>query len=485
VSFHLRNEGRGYLVAQVETDAYWLIPEQTWVSGNDLQVNAYVDTRRLRPGEISEGRLTIRSNGGEAQTTVRVRATEKGRPATVIKPPPWTASALLVLAILGGVWGTQQLLERWHLAFVLDDWTGWAAMPLAAIILTLTAMLGSMFQWERIARDAPLKLWGKDALWTLGSSLAGIFAGVVLTQILLPKLPGIPELFALDAIQQVLPLVMGGWAALAAASGWGAVKRQNTKGVIGFIAMTLVWLLTPAAGAYIGLILVAVLSGHFSAFLQEDKGMGVVWGAVALLSLLVWQIAKLSGLMVTHDEQVWTPVTAAQHVSPQRKPKVRRTREPLVRGYWLAGLGALGTLAGSFLPWITITSDNLILHRWNALAMAGRTLGASTNAQLPPETTPLWILPAIIASLLLVQLFITLILGRRSWLDAAGPLFLGSLALATLLFLYLNDQFTASLAIEAQTLHFELGFWITIIGTGLIILGGMINVVLLFLYRRK
>ena len=480
-TFRLRNRGRGQLVAQVETDAYWLIPEQSWMTGNDLTLTCHVDTRRLPLNQPAEGHVRIQSNGGEAHMTVRVRPTPAGRSATAAKPPAWAAAALFLLAVLGGVWLTQQAFDRWDLAFSLTQWQGWVAAPLAAFILTLAAMLGSMFQWERLAQDAPLSLWGIDAMWTFGMSLVAVLLGTGLMMVM-PRLAGGSAALDWTPVQQLVPLLMGAMAAMASASGWGAIKRQQSSGgLLAFIVITLVGMLAPLLGAALGMLAAGVLVESFPQPLLNHRWMGLVWLGAALITLVVYGVARGAGLLRTPVQVTWATDVPSQPPTDASHAKRQRPRESPAPGYWLAGLGALITLAASFLPWIVVAAEGQLLHRWNALALAGRTLTSTTEANLPPETTPLWALSAISGVILLLVWGVAWARGRRGWLDSLAVLFLGGAALAAMLAFYLTDDLTVHLTVASQTMHFELGFWIAMAGAVLMLLGGIVNLILSFI----
>ena len=476
-SFRLRNLGRGHLVAQVQTDAYWLIPEQSWLAGNDQTLNLHVDTRRLPLNQPAEGRVYIQSNGGEAQTTVRVRPTPTGRSTAQARPPTWAASALFLLAVLGGVWLAQQALGRWELSFALDAWQGWAAIPLTALILTLAAMLGSMFQWERLAQDVPLKLWGIDALWTFGMTTAAILLGAGLNSALLPHLPDLSFLLAQKTVQDITPLLMGAVAAMATASGWGAIQRRNASGIALSSILTLVGAMAPWAGAMLGLVLTSQLLESWPSLQKENRWMTFIWLGAGLMTLLVYGIARVAGLLRTPAHATWA-IDAMPQSHLDRQIKVKRPRESLAPGYWLAIAGALITIVASFLPWVVVVADGRLLHRWNALVLSGRSMTALSKPDMPPESMPLWILPAIAGLLLLALWLFAWARGRRSWLDSLAPILLGGLALALMLLFYLQDTFTAPLADSQQILRFELGFWIAVAGAILMLSGGIVNLIL-------
>ena len=116
---------------------------------------------RLPAGAPAEGHLRVRSNGGESQVTVKLRPAAVGAAPAEARPPAWAASVLLLLAVAGGVWLVSQLAGRWDLPadFDVAAWArggkGWLMLPLASLILTMAAMLGSVLVLGAVEHDVP------------------------------------------------------------------------------------------------------------------------------------------------------------------------------------------------------------------------------------------------------------------------------------------------------------------------------------------
>ena len=496
--FRVRNTGRGYLVGQVQSDAYWLYPSGSWLVGNDSVVTAQIDPGRMPPNQMAEGHIHIQSNAGVAQATVRVRPTPLGRSRTELKPPAWAASALLLLAVLGGAWLTLQLAERWQFiaGFNIEAWleggNGWLLLPVATVCLGLAAMLGSMFQWERLAADAPLKLWGVDALWTLGLTALALLAAAVAVTYLLPDLVDAPPWLITDQVQGILPLALGGLAALATASGWSAHKRQSAGGLAAFLALLAGWLLFALVGAAAGLWLGRIVDEARPEGLEADLWWGLTLLGALLGAGLGYLIARVAGLLRTPEHITWTtsvvqapsaPAMPGQGSAAGREKKARRERQPLARGYWLAIPGALITLLSSFLPWIIVSANSQLLHRWNVFALAGRSLEPSAAADLPAEAMPLLMAVPLAGILLLLLVLVAVIRGRRGWSDVIGLIALAAIPLALLAWGYIDSHLAETLALQANAIEFEIGFWGAIIGLIFIFVGGIINLVEMLVVR--
>lgn len=285
----LRNTGRGLLTGQLGSDAFWLVPEVSTFAANDrvLALWAYAD--RLPVDQPAEGHVTVQSNGGEAQVTVRLRPSPSAAAVRQARPPAWAASVLLVLAVAGGVWLVNQLAQRWGLpasfdvAAWLEGGKGWLMLPLAASVLTLAAMLGSVHQWERLAEDAPLREWGASAAWVLGATFFSILlSALLLSYVKLPPALAVPWQMATAQLGVAWPLLLGGVAALITASGWAGRLRRGAGGAVLFVLLLVLWLVLILAGAMAG----AWLAGRLNEALPQglpDAGWSVVTLAGALL----------------------------------------------------------------------------------------------------------------------------------------------------------------------------------------------------------
>lgn len=280
----LRNAGRGLLVSQVSSDAFWLVPETSYLASNDRTLALWAYADRLPVDQPAEGRVTLQGNGGEAQVTVRLRPSPRAAAVRAARPPAWAASVLLVLAVAGGVWLVGQLAGRWALpadfdvAAWLDGGKGWLMLPLASLVLTLAAMLGSVHQWERLAEDAPLREWLAAAAWVLGAVFLTLLASaLLLSYVTLPDALAVPWLIAAGQLGMALPLLLGGVAALITASGWAGRLRTRRGGVWLFVLLLIAWLALVLAGALGG----AWLAGRLDDALPEGLPDGF-WAVVTL-----------------------------------------------------------------------------------------------------------------------------------------------------------------------------------------------------------
>jgi hypothetical protein len=285
----LRNTGPGLLVCQVASDAFWLVPEMTYVAANDRTLALWAYSDRLPADQPAEGRISIHSNGGDAQVTVRLRPSPTGAAAHASRPPAWAAGVLLFLAVAGGVWLVNQLAQRWGLpvtfdvAAWLDGDRGWLLLPLAALVLTLAAMLGSVHQWERLAADAPLREWLASAAWVLGATFfTALLAGLALSAVEVPRALSASWRSMLDDLPVALPLLLAGLAAVIVASGRAGRLRRTSSGAALLAALLALWLVLSLAGIVAGVWLAGQLDDLLPRGLPDGG-----YGWVALLGLAV------------------------------------------------------------------------------------------------------------------------------------------------------------------------------------------------------
>ena len=132
------------------------------------------------------------------------------------RPPAWAASVLLFLAVAGGVWLVSQLAVRWDLPadFDVAAWLkggkGWLMLPLASLVLTMAAMLGSVHQWERLAADAPLRDWLVTACWVFGVTFfTALLSGLVLSVVDVPRALSSSWRSATDDLDRCLAVAAG------------------------------------------------------------------------------------------------------------------------------------------------------------------------------------------------------------------------------------------------------------------------------------
>jgi serine/threonine-protein kinase len=299
----LRNIGRGLLAGQIWADAPWLAPERPTFADNDTVIGVHIYGDRLPFGVTAEGHLLVRSNGGEAQAPVRCLPMTGSQGRAAARAPAWAPGVLLLLAVAGGAWLIPQLAVRWGLAsnFDVAGWLaggkGWLLWPLAAAGLALAAMIGSVYQWERLASDAPLAEWGKTALWTLGVTALAVLAAAITGSYGLPaliRLAGWVPWEATSRAQGTLPLITGGAAALAVSTRWAAARRRSTGGAVGLVFMILGWVILILAGAAGGVWVGKVLHGIRSAGLPADVWWALTLAGAALTGALGYGLARVA-----------------------------------------------------------------------------------------------------------------------------------------------------------------------------------------------
>ena len=279
----LRNRGQGLLIARLDSETPWLAPGISQVAANDQVVPVWVYGDRLPQGAPAEGRIQIRSNGGDALVSVRLRPSLTARATVGTRPPAWAGSVLSALAVVGGLWAVSQLTTRLHLPPVFDvrAWLegsqGWLLLPLAAIVLTLAALLGNTQQWERLAADAPFSEWLGTASWLLGATFFAILgASLLLTALDAPA-------WLLQSGQTrdlrlpiALPLLAGGAAAFMTASAWATGLRQRAGGSLVFMVLLSVGVGLTLAGALGGAWLAAELARVLPQTLPGNTAAGVI-----------------------------------------------------------------------------------------------------------------------------------------------------------------------------------------------------------------
>jgi hypothetical protein len=196
---------------------------------------------------------------------------------------------LLFLAVAGGVWLVNQLAQRWGLpvtfdvAAWLDGDRGWLLLPLAALVLTLAAMLGSVHQWERLAADAPLREWLVSAAWVLGATFfTALLAGLALSAVEVPRALSASWRSMLDDLPVALPLLLAGLAAVIVASGRAGRLRRTSSGAALLAALLALWLVLSLAGIVAGVWLAGQLDDLLPRGLPDGG-----YGWVALLGLAI------------------------------------------------------------------------------------------------------------------------------------------------------------------------------------------------------
>jgi hypothetical protein len=165
----------------------------------------------------------------------------------------------------------------------LDGDRGWLLLPLAALVLTLAAMLGSVHQWERLAADAPLREWLASAAWVLGATFfTALLAGLALSAVEVPRALSASWRSMLDDLPVALPLLLAGLAAVIVASGRAGRLRRTSSGAALLAALLALWLVLSLAGIVAGVWLAGQLDDLLPRGLPDGG-----YGWVALLGLAI------------------------------------------------------------------------------------------------------------------------------------------------------------------------------------------------------
>lgn len=139
---------------------------------------------------------------------------------------------------------------------------------------------------------------------------------------------------------------------------------------------------------------------------------------------------------------------------------------------WVSGSGILVVLFFFFLPWVTVSCGNQQLFTFTGYELAaGTEINTGFTVEKTEGDTAVFIIPAaaLVAGALLV-------LGLGGTLPmrgiAVGQLLTGA---AGLLILWLKwSQMSQDVRAQGGDVSTEAGFWFTIVGLGLIILGGIL-----------